>query len=128
MTTKDQIAAEVLQRGLDDWVDLAEVAGVVRSHSASPDAADVMRPTIGVVEELLNKGLVRMGDLVGSGNQIRFQPWEVGVRAAVDEIERRWLEYGGPHAQDSGNLVCWISNTQEGDELARRCQEHEPEA
>lgn len=128
MTTKDQIAAEVLQRGLADWVDLAEVAWVVRSHSASPDTADVMRPTIGVIEELLNKGLVMVGELVGSGSQIRFQPWEVSVRAAVDEIEKRWLEYGGPHARDSGNDVCWISNTQDGDELARSCKEDEPEA
>jgi hypothetical protein len=128
MTTKNQIAAEVLQRGLDDWVSLAEVAGVVRSHSVSPDTADVMLPTIGVIEELLNKGLVKVGDLVGSGNQIRFQPWEVSVRAAVDEIEKRWLEYGGPLGRDGANDVCWISNTQEGDELARRCQEDEREA
>ena len=128
MTTKDQIIAEVLQRGLDDWVYLAEVAGVVRSHSVSPDTAEVMLTTIGVIEELLNEGFVRVGDLLGSGNQLRFQPWEVSVRAAVAEIEKRWLEYGGPLGRDGANDVCWISNTEEGDELARRCQEDEPEA
>ena len=122
MTTKFQITAEVLQRGLDDWLYLAEVAGVVRSHLVSPNTADVMLATIGAVEELLSKGLVLVGDLVRSGNQLRFQPWEVSVAAAVDEIEKRWLKYGNPIGPDGANDVCWISNTQEGDELGRRYQ------
>jgi hypothetical protein len=123
MATYNPLEAEILERGADDWVYLAEVVGIVRSHTGLHDPEQVKQRAIQVVEELLNKGYVRAGDLFGSGSEVRFQPWELSPRAAVAEIERRWLKYGGPIGKDGANDVCWLLNTPEGDELAKLCQE-----
>ena len=111
------ISADVLILGLDDWINLPEVAGIVRSHLSSSDPTQLFPVSIALLRQLLSSGLVEVGDLTGEGG--RFRPWDLDIDATIMEIERRWTKYGGPLDIDTGEFVCWLSNTQEGDRKAR---------
>lgn len=118
MPIANELMTKVLILGLDDWVHLAEVAGIVRNYSSVNDTLQLRRETIELINSLLSNNYVRVGDLVGSGAKIQFRAWEMDTQATTKEIESRWVNFGGPLSPESGNDVCWLINTQEGDLLA----------
>ncbi len=99
-------AKEILDRGLDDWIQAAEIASVVMRH-----ATDVRTVAIATIRELVDDGLVTVGDLTGDG----FVPWNLPARECLARIEREWPTRRSP---DLGE-VCWLSNTEAGDAFAR---------
>ncbi len=60
---------------------------------------------------------MQVGDLTGEGG--RFRRWNLDSDVTLKEIARRWNEYGGAIGRSGGDFVCWLSNTENGDRVAR---------
>jgi hypothetical protein len=112
MTTLEECVAELLKRGLDDWIQAAEVASVVKSHSGQGMADSIDSMALEVIGQLLRRKLMIAGDLTPEG----FAEWNMPAGAAVDRIVRDWKALG--RSPDLGE-VCWLCNTPEGDVRAR---------
>jgi hypothetical protein len=113
----NETIAEILDRCLDDWINLPEVAGLVASQLPDANSDRLLTRCLDTVRQLLVEGLIEVGDLTGSGG--RFRPWAFDPDATVKEIEQRWSRFGGPFDKATGEFVCWLSNTDKGDQLAR---------
>jgi hypothetical protein len=118
-TTVEDFAADVLERGLDDWVYLAEVDYAIRDRLRGEPPEVIKSQCLAVLEYLLANKLAEVGDLRDVGGEVRFVPWDMDPGASLNEAERRWSRFGGPRDESGANDVCWLSNTEGGDELAR---------
>jgi hypothetical protein len=112
VTTVDRCATEVLKRGLDDWIQAAEVASVVQSIEEQPTSADIRRVALEVVDELVRGEFMKAGDVTSDG----FTEWTVTPAEAIEMIVREWSALG--RSPELGE-VCWLSNTIKGDQRAR---------
>jgi hypothetical protein len=117
MQTVTEIVAEVLDRGLQDWISLGELAWVVRYSAGLSDSNEIKNTVKQVVEELLKKEYATVGDLilVENGNKIEFKPWSLGIYETINQIDRVWEECGELDASHA----CWVSNTHKGDDWIR---------
>lgn len=118
MTIEDEIVRQVLKLGLDDWIDLGWVEKIVKEHRPGLDSEQTLKSCLEIVKTMLSNGLVEVGDLTGEGG--RFRRWEIDDQAALNEIERRWRQYGGVVSDAGGDFVCWLSNTEKGDRVAQQ--------
>lgn len=114
MTTGlDQIKDYVLTQGVDDWVQLMDVAW--SSSQAFPEAArpDKIARGTEAIKLLLEGGLIRVGDVRrGEG----FVAWDVSPGQAADRIEAEWTSL--PEEPSLGD-ICWIELTEAGDAQAK---------
>jgi hypothetical protein len=113
MTMQDECITQVLRRGLDDWIQAAEVASVVKSCSGQSTPEGIDRVALEVIGELLHRNLMKAGDVTPKG----FSEWGMTAGDAMDRIARDWNKLG--RSPDLGE-VCWLSNTAEGDFWARQ--------
>jgi hypothetical protein len=95
---------DILMRGLDDWIQAAEVVSVVKSALAAVPEADILDLSRNVIRELVKGGLMIPGDVTTDG----FGEWGLGLEAALDRIEREWVALG---RRPGLGEVCWLSNT-----------------
>jgi hypothetical protein len=108
MTMTQQIAADVLRDGLDDWVPIDTLIWYAREASPKSDNS-FKEVAIDVIGYLLSEGLAIAGDIGDDG----FQEWagspaDVTQRVVVKCESLNWQPYGG---------ACWLSNTEKGREL-----------
>jgi hypothetical protein len=113
MTTLEKCITEILRRGLDDWIQAAEVASVVKAYSGQSSSAGVERVALEAIGELLRRNLMKAGEVTPNG----FAEWGMTADAAVDRIVRDWNNLG--RSPDLGE-VCWLCNTRDGDIRARQ--------
>jgi hypothetical protein len=118
--TAEDLALLVLNRGLDDWLYLAEVEYIVRSHHRAEPPRSIKARCFAVVEHLLVNGLADVGDLRNVAGVVRFAAWDGGTGATLREMEQRWSRFGGARDRSGANDVYWLSNTDAGDALAVR--------
>ena len=118
------LITQILVLGLDDWIRLAEIASAVRTHSPLDDPHEVPQKTLEVIEDLMKLGCVKVGELLGNGAAIQFREWGMDIPSTLKELQKRWLDYGGPIHPELGNDVCWLMNTPKGDELAKATTKH----
>jgi hypothetical protein len=107
-----RVIDELLLRGLDDWLQMAEVVSVVGSADpALPNAEKKVR-ALGVVTKMLDGGLVEAGDVTSDG----FVSWRLSPRMAIDTIVERWSRL-----EDMPGIgeVCWLANTEAGAAAAK---------
>jgi hypothetical protein len=102
----DRIIDEVVADGVDDWVMSRSVECAV--SAAGVDPADRRQAHLEAVRELLDQGLVQIGDV-----QPRFEAWDVTIDEAIARVEARWDALGRP--LEMGDLLYWLSNTPAGD-------------
>lgn len=119
MASTNRIIEEILNLGLDDWINLPEVAEIVSFHESGHDSYQVLAESLKIVRQLLSDDLARAGDLVKNEEAIEFRSWDLDVDAIISEIERRWSQYGAPYDKATGEFVCWLSNTEKGDDVAQ---------
>lgn len=112
MTTIESCIDEVLKRGLDDWIQAAEVASVVQSIAGQRSNASIRRITLEVIETLIQRGLMRAGEVTREG----FYEWDLTADQALEKIVTTWNALG--RLPELGE-VCWLSNTAQGDSRAR---------
>ncbi len=107
---------EILVRGLDDWIQAAEVASIARTHGGAKGDDETRKISIEIVRELLNRDLIQIGEVSSTG----FQSWnlsEVDVLAKIDADWRR-----RPHGPDLGELF-WLNLTEYGQRIANETWE-----
>jgi hypothetical protein len=109
---------ELLDRGLDDMLQLSEVIGVTgrhlgkRIHDRSVEAM-----TLELIGDLLQSGDAIAGDLdQDSGKILYVRSWGLSPSATVERIEREWRELAKP--PNLGDVV-WMELTESGREKAR---------
>lgn len=112
VTTIDACAIEVLKRGLDDWIQAAEVASVVQSVVKQPTNADTRRVALEVIEELVRGDFMRAGDVTSEG----FTEWPMTSTEVIQRIASEWNALS--RSPELGE-ICWLSNTGKGDRRAR---------
>ncbi len=112
VTHIDACATEVLKRGLDDWIQAAEVASVVQSADKQATSAVIRRVALEVIGELVRGELMKAGDVTSDG----FTEWIMTPAEAVERIVGEWSAIGRP--PELGE-ICWLSNTSKGDLRAR---------
>lgn len=108
----DACVSEVLKRGLDDWIQAAEVASVAKSIQKQATSADVRRVALGVIAEVLQNELMTAGDVTNEG----FSEWSVTSTEALERITKAWNALD--RLPELGE-ICWLSNTSKGDQRAR---------
>jgi hypothetical protein len=114
--TLDAIISELLSRGLDDWVHLTDAIPIARLHNPDADVREIKRVCLQAIKLMLERGLVSIGDLIGSGKEVTFKAWPNPPDAATARISQVLLDSPGL-PQMSGEY--WLSNTNKGDEIAR---------
>lgn len=105
----ENIVCELLVEGLDDWVPVDRLIGLVR---ASEDLRDrgLKEATVDILDHLLRQDLMAVGDLGDSG----FEAWPGAVEENIAKVVAildnfNWEPLGG---------ACWLSNTARGDSEA----------
>jgi hypothetical protein len=103
---------ELLDRGLDDILQLSEMASVARRHLGSPSETEVMRATTGIVGELMGAGYAIVGDVAKDDKGILYiSSWNLGSTDTIKRIEDEWRALGrSPNLGD----VCWLELTESG--------------
>jgi hypothetical protein len=117
--THSAIKDELLDRGLDDMLQLSEIAGVVRRHRdiALTDESAVVSPTIEVIHDLLASGYAVAGEVVKDREGLLMvRSWDLGPSETTTRIEKLWgaLE----HPITLGDVV-WLELTDAGRDEAR---------
>jgi hypothetical protein len=107
-----RVIDELLLRGLDDWLQLAEVVFVVGSADPALSKDEKKVRTLEVVSEMLDGGLVEAGDVTADG----FVSWRLSPTMAINTIIDRWSRL-----EDLPGIgeVCWLANTPAGDAAVR---------
>jgi hypothetical protein len=92
VVTDANAIADLLQRGLVDWVSLHDVVWYGTHGCLSPESKDrVLR----VLKHLFNEGLMVPGDLGDSGFEDWVPPISLWPNRAVDELDRfDWAPMG----------------------------------
>lgn len=117
MNALQEIISGVLVRGIDDWVHLTDVLSIAQSHSETGDSEPASAVAVQAVEAMLSARLVEVGDLVGSGKDIKFLAWPLSQEAAIARIA---TELARSHGRPDLSGENWLSNTKKGDEAAAR--------
>ena len=111
---------EILVRGLDDWIQAAEVAYVSRLCGKVKTLDDTRNLSIDVIGELLKRHLVEIGDVSDDG----FKAWDISEVSAVEKVEASWRNLTrGP---ELGELF-WLNLTESGQRLATQIWEQRKE-
>jgi hypothetical protein len=108
-----ELAMRALHDGLDDWVPLAAIAGMVRQAGTSSDQA-VKAATTAIVKELVDSGLAVLGEVTPQGFVPSHEPLSVAIE--------RLLSDKGPNDADAWEFDMWLDNTAEGDAAASRAE------
>ena len=101
---------ELLQCGVEDWVDNAEVAWIAKSTGGASTPEDIRSVSLAIVEEVLRRAYMEIGDLRGPGSS--FRPWDLSIQASLGRADAEWRK---PGRADLMGGVFWLRNTQEGD-------------
>jgi hypothetical protein len=113
----DALIDELLIRGIDDWVTASEVAWIAKSKGKAETDDSVTQLSLDLIRAALLAGLMKAGDVTDGG----FFAWETGPEESGVRIQREWKELG--HLPDLGD-VCWLANTEAGDDRARAIAGH----
>jgi hypothetical protein len=101
---------EILIRGLEDIIQLAEVISVaqlIQANKFGPMESTVCE----CVRSLVDQGSIVVGDLDTSNSPLRIRPWSGDSNAIVDRINREWSALG----RDPGLAeICWLQLTIDG--------------
>lgn len=109
------VIPELLVRGLDDWIDLAEVVWVVRSSGLAKTKIEIVDRSLEVIRILLAKGYANIGEVVDKDG-LCFNPWSNAAEDAVARIRRLWQAADQPLRPGD---ICWLENTPLGDQVAK---------
>ena len=112
MKTVDACVEDVIKRGLEDWVQATEIAAVSRAIGNVSAEASVIDLSLRTIRAVVARELMTIGDVNHDG----FQAWDLEIEVALARVERAWIALGrDPRLGE----ICWLCNTNAGDERAR---------
>ena len=103
MKELDQIVDGYMSELEIDYVGLWQIAGAVRRRLSAPTMDEIRQLSVEVVRRLYERGL-RPGDYWGG--DLNYWPDE-GCQAALDRIEREWIEAGAD--PNLAKPICWFA-------------------
>lgn len=106
-----KVVVEVLEEGLDDWVQVWQIASLVVEVAGVFEPIAVRRLGLQVIRYLLESHLMEVGDV----NEVGFKRWEMPLDKSLAAIESDWPTDRIPTLGD----MCWLSNTELGDSHAK---------
>lgn len=109
---QDSVRDDILREGCDDYVSASWVYGVAMETGLVSDA-DIRALAVGVIAELISTGMMIAGGFVES----EYVPWDCPGSEAIGRIAYRWATVG--NIDPIANEIVWLSNTPEGDAVAR---------
>ena len=116
----------LLIEGLVDDVGAYWVASVAMQVGGASTQAEVREMSLQMIREVVQQGLMDIGDTVGIGydpnllalyKRVEFRPWKLPFKEAMDRVEREWRALD--RDPDLGE-ICWLVDTEKGKELARQ--------
>jgi hypothetical protein len=108
---------EILKRGMEDLIQLAEVISVAHSVINVELGPQMFSAVSECVGSLLNQRLVLVGDLDYSGSPLKVVPWPGEPSETVDRIMKEWTALN----RDPGlGEICWLELTTEGRRFGSR--------
>jgi hypothetical protein len=92
----DRAHNELLDRGLEDILQLSEMASVARRHlGGSASEVEVMQVTTGIIRELMNAGYAIVGNVAKDNEGILYiYSWGLGPADTTKRIEEEWGALG----------------------------------
>lgn len=102
----------VLASGEDDWVPFGVVVYVARTIGGATDEQAQRTLVLALVEQLLDRGLMEVGDCANGP----FVAWGLSKEEMLRRISHEWSILRHPPRPGE---VCWLSNTPAGDDKAR---------
>jgi hypothetical protein len=106
-----RMEASLLARGLDDWVDAAEVSWICRDVGGASSEDQIREMALDLLNVVLMSGYMQAGELTSGG----FVAWPLSSEAALGRIAVEWEELGrGPSL---GELF-WLDLTPTGERRA----------
>ncbi|MBA3947899.1 MAG: hypothetical protein H0X37_25520 [Herpetosiphonaceae bacterium] len=106
--TSQVVTNELLIDGLDDWVYLAQLKGILLHVAGITNEQVIMEEALATLDVVLRAGFVEIGDVI---KNVGFVPWNMSIEAALDRVRREWQQLnGGPSLGD----ICWLQNTPKG--------------
>ena len=107
----EKIQAQLLNSGVDDWVPLTEVTGLLQLSGVGSHA-DRAHQAVQVIRSLVESGLARVGKVSDGG----FFAFEDPLPEVVRKIELSLAT----EAEEEWGWKYWLENTPRGDDLARK--------
>src|SRR5258707_496482 len=112
---------DLLVRGLDDDIQAAEVASVVMRLRGAATQDEVRELSLELILEVVRQGSMEVGDIIGIGfhptrryESVRFQRWDLSLEEGMERVAREWRALG---RNPSLGEICWLVNTDRGDEV-----------
>jgi hypothetical protein len=106
---------DLLMRGCDDWVDVAEVISVAKFTGHARSAEEVRDLSLKLIREVVQQGLMEIGDLPDQGRCLKL--WPIAPQQCLDRMEREWDALG---RNPSLGEICWLQNTDKGNTLGEQ--------
>jgi hypothetical protein len=116
--SETNLVKELLIRGLDDWLYLAEVDAIATKYFSELSRDAVIAVTLRLIDALSRDGLFEVGDVLKDRG---FVPWHLSLEDGLAQIRAKWLSLERPLWPGD---VCWLSLTQKGKEEAKRIIEN----
>ncbi|HEV7465407.1 MAG TPA: hypothetical protein VGP96_03850 [Candidatus Dormibacteraeota bacterium] len=107
-----RVIDELLLRGLDDWLQMAEVVFVVGSADPALSNDEKKVRALEVITEMLDGGLVEAGEVTADG----FVSWRLSPKTAIARIVERWSRV---EDMPGSGEVRLLANTAAGDAAAK---------
>jgi hypothetical protein len=114
--TDDTLENEILKRGLEDIIQLAEVIGVAHGILRIEIGPTMFDAVAECFHSLLSRNLAVVGDLGHSGSPLTVVPWVGDTDAIVNRVIDDWKAL----QRDPGlSEICWLELTEEGRRLGK---------
>jgi hypothetical protein len=111
---QDTLRGEILRVGVDDFVSMAAVHGIIDEDGLADSAVELQRLVVETVRSLLEDGLIEVG--VISPRSPGFKAWP----GALDEVMMRFTDSFVAHYDDRYEWAykIWLNLTPEGREAS----------
>ena len=113
------VIKQTLEAGLDDWIYLDEIVGIVRGHDPDLTGQSLVMTVLDVVRFVLDHDLMQVGEIPNG-----FVPWNLTTAQALSRVEAEWQP---PGRELTISDICWLASTPAGDRLAESWDELAPE-
>lgn len=120
MSTTDNrtLVEDLLANGVDDWVYAGWVYQIAK-RTGLQDPVDLRAISLGLIVEVLVRGLMVAGDYDGDGHS----PWDCSTAAAVERVAESWIDWG--ESPPTPGAIVWLALTTTGREIGEGVLERE---
>ena len=104
------LVEDLLANGVDDWIYAGWVYQIAK-RTGLQNPADVRAVSIGVIAEVLARGLMVAGEYEGADHR----PWDCSTAAAIERIVESWLAWG--ETPPTPGAIVWLALTPAGRDI-----------